>query len=104
MPSADFPSAPRGSRTLAPPFGQALLAGTPSGSPRIRGPRPKARNNAYCPCPSSTSTYTPYFPIRFRVQMHAHPVRRPNAISVRSLTGLGESETDDDHLFRTLFV
>ena len=88
-PSADFRSAPRGTRTLAPPFDQALLAGTPIGSPWIRDPRPKAKNNAYCSCPSSTSIYTPYLPIRFRVQMHAHLVRRPNVISVRSLTGLG---------------
>ena len=88
--SADFPSALLCLHAAARPFEQALLTGTPIGSPQIRT----------CCVPAQVLHLpTPrYFQFGFALSCTLTRSRRPNEVPVRNLAGLGEKMADDDSL------
>lgn len=96
MPSADSQSVPSTLRCKALAFGQALLPGTPTGSPQIRTQSVPAQ---------APDLPAPYLPVRLRGQQPAGTPWVAYAtglessasyqVSVRSLAGLGENAAGD---------
>ena len=86
---------------MARPFGQALLTGTPIGSPQIRGFKTNRLSvcfEATCCVPAQT-LHLPthrYFQFGFALSCTLTRYRRPYEVSVGSMAGLGENVADDE--------